>query len=374
MHEPARSGIQRVIKEFSNIAKDRDLEYRFLSIHTTRPEFISAAQFNRIMENYWLNIIQGASDLQNAFNETSENVFFNPVENNFYLRIEPSFNKRIIDYFMELPSFVKCVSVVYDAFPALKPEYYLGNGLSVNSYYFRSLLKRQDIITNSKNTMIQIETQLRNGNTGLGKIEVVPLGSDHIKLKKSSREFESTPEIVMLGTLEPRKNHHIALESIRLLNQFGTKFRLTFLGAESAHNIDFCNELRKESSSWFDWCSNLLDSEIEGKLENASILIQLGEEGFGIPVLEAYAKGCVVVFAGTQPAAELLKTNGVIKLSKISVEALSDALEALWIDNYHGIILSSELNCCFQIKIRQQIITVSRFRFLKDTKLLDLKI
>ena len=67
----------------------------------------------------------------------------------------------------------------------------------------------------------------------------------------------------------------------------------------------------------------------------ASILVQLGEEGFGIPVLEGYAKGCVVVFAGVQPAAEMLNTKGVIKLSEISIEALRNTLLTLSIDNYH---------------------------------------
>jgi glycosyltransferase involved in cell wall biosynthesis len=334
MTEPARSGIQRVIKELSNTVLDREIEYRFLSIHTNQAKYVSATNFNRIIENFWLNVNHEVSELQETFNTVSNKVEFKREDNNFYLRIEPSFNKKIIEYFMELPEFVKCVSVVYDAFPALSPEYYAGNGLRVNSYYFRSLLKKQGILTNSKETLTKIKNQIRNHNFELGRIEVAPLGGDHILSTKNVWDSEEIPEIIMLGTLEPRKCHRIALEALKEINEFEIKYRLTIIGSESQHNLDFCRNLREECSTWFSWYSNLLDHEIEDRLGKASILVQLGDEGFGLTVLEAYAKGCFVVFAGTQPACELLNKNATFRLSDISVAALKSALVNLSLNNY----------------------------------------
>ena len=337
MLEPARSGIQRVIKEFANATVHRDFEYRYLSVHENQPKYISALHFNTLIEDFWRNRTRDSSLIQNYFNDNSQRVNLDFDSECTFFRIEPSFNNKVNRFFMELPSNIRCISLVYDTFPATKPQFYSGNNFRPNSYYFRTLLKRQDIITNSNYTKSEVIDQIRNKKSGLGNVVVLPLGGDHVEWKSKPNDFQSIPEIVMIGTLEERKFHKVAFDSIRKLNQFGIKYKLTFIGAESPHNSGFMETIRDADYSWFSLLSNLDDAEIHERLENANVLLQLGEEGFGIHVFEAWEKACLVIFGGRQPAGELLESKGALKLPDISEESVIEKFEWLSVNNYQAL-------------------------------------
>ena len=329
MNEPYRSGIQRVIKEFSRECLSSNYEYRYYSICFDTPKYVSSVIFNELFNYYWENLSANVSDVQRQFKYSAQSFSFSSNGTDVNFRIEPSFNRKIVEHFMELPQNVKTTTLVYDTFPMTKPNFYSGNGFTANSLYFRSLIKKQNIITNSELTKIQIENLIRNEKKELGQILVAPLGADHFHKNERYEDLNQIPEIIMLGTLDPRKKHQVIFDALNIVNAKSIKFKLTFIGKESYHNIDLSKVFEEQSNSWFQWIRDASDSEISWKLENSQILVLLSDEGFGLPAFEAWQKGCLVIFGGSQPAAELLQAKGALKLPNEDTNSI-----AKFFDNY----------------------------------------
>jgi glycosyltransferase involved in cell wall biosynthesis len=337
MTDPRRSGIQRVIKEFSQESLFSDYEYLFYSIHTNNLKYLSAEKFIELINNFWNDMDYNKLTMHKDFNKYSYRFNFKSRFTKLNLRIEPSFNKNILRHFLNLPENVFNTSVVYDTFPITKPTYYSGNGFANNSFYYRTLLSKQNIITNSEFTKFEIKNLILKSKNHLNKIRVVPLGADHVERSVKNYHTSDIPEIIMLGTLEPRKNHNLAYETLKIVNSHSTRYKLTFIGAESVHNHKLTNKLNENRFQWFNWHQNLNDIDISKRLENAQILLSLGDEGFGITVFESYQKGCLNIYGGNQPASELLKGNRAIRLADTSIKELSAVLQDLANDDYLGL-------------------------------------
>jgi glycosyltransferase involved in cell wall biosynthesis len=340
LNEPHRSGIQRVIKEFSRECLNSKYEYRYYSICFDTPKYVSSVIFDELINYYWENLNANFSHIQRQFKDSAQSFSFSSNGANANLRIEPSFNRKIVEHFMELPQNVKTTTIVYDTFPMTKPNFYSGNGFTANSLYFRSLMKKQNIVTNYELTKIQIENLIRNGEKELGEILVVPLGADHFHKIERYEDLNQIPEIIMLGTLDPRKKHRVIFDALKIVNAKSIKFRVTFIGKESYHNVDLFNYFKELDNPWFRWVRDASDSEISWKLENSQILVLLGEEGFGLPAFEAWQKGCLVIFGGIQPAAELLQAKGALKLPDEDTDSIAKFFDKYAEGNYEKLKLA----------------------------------
>lgn len=111
------------------------------------------------------------------------------------------------------------------------------------------------------------------------------------------------PYFVMLGTIEPRKNHLLILQVWqRLVRQLGADVapRLVLIGQQGwecehvLRLIERAPELRNHLT-WLEGCS---DAELANWLSHArALLFPSFAEGFGLPVLEALENGVPVIAA-----------------------------------------------------------------------------
>lgn len=58
------------------------------------------------------------------------------------------------------------------------------------------------------------------------------------------------------------------------------------------------------------WIEDASDHQVLEAVNNSSVFLSFGIEGYGIPVLEAIRVGTPVFFDGIQPAAELMRGRG----------------------------------------------------------------
>lgn len=102
------------------------------------------------------------------------------------------------------------------------------------------------------------------------------------------------PFFVVLGTIEPRKNHLLLLQIWRELAQRGNPPRLCIIGKHGWENenvIDMLERCEVIGSSVFVF-SGLSDFDVQTMLQQAkALLFPSFAEGLGIPILEAAALG-----------------------------------------------------------------------------------
>ena len=115
------------------------------------------------------------------------------------------------------------------------------------------------------------------------------------------------PYLLMLGTLEPRKNHSLALSALAQLKQEGYPHRL-IIGGGKGWLFEPISALVKTLglSQDVDFAGYIPDSDLPGLYAAADALLLPSEyEGFGLPLLEAMACGAPVVSSHASSLPEL---------------------------------------------------------------------
>jgi glycosyltransferase involved in cell wall biosynthesis len=117
------------------------------------------------------------------------------------------------------------------------------------------------------------------------------------------RKFFSDPgfHLLMVGTIEPKKNHLAVLSACRALWERGIKFKLAIIGRpgwqSEAMSSQISTALRNrawgENLAWF---QNASDDDLEFAYSNSQLCILASDgEGFGLPLIEALARKVPVV-------------------------------------------------------------------------------
>ena len=161
-------------------------------------------------------------------------------------------------------------------------------------------------------------------------------------------EFEKDPNlIVMLGSLEPRKNHLQFLSAIELLTNQGIPVIGRILGSAgwgNDHILKYISQLQAKGIN-VDRLSNITDEAIRRIVGKAQVLVQISHaEGFGLPVREALALGTKVIVSNIRPLNEWT-SNRVSAVEIGDVSGLADLLQtALVAPESFGEIISDEIS------------------------------
>jgi glycosyltransferase involved in cell wall biosynthesis len=114
-----------------------------------------------------------------------------------------------------------------------------------------------------------------------------PLSGDNHTL---DRAMQSRPSLLMVGTVEPRKGHQLALAAVEKLWAAGIDLNLVIVGKQGWNVDAVSKKLRahRESSRRLFWLSDTSDETLARLYQTSSALLAASEgEGFGIPLIEA---------------------------------------------------------------------------------------
>lgn len=147
-------------------------------------------------------------------------------------------------------------------------------------------------------------TMLRERFGRTPRTTTIPFGVDHVRraadraravaARERAQSLLGTedPFLVMLGTLEPRKNHASTLDALELLAARGRRVPLLILGSYGWGCDDVRARLERGMPFPCRWLEGLGDDEVYGFVETAHALLYPSSlEGFGFPPLEALELG-----------------------------------------------------------------------------------
>lgn len=123
-----------------------------------------------------------------------------------------------------------------------------------------------------------------------------PLSPD--QAKPDSTLDAALPYALMVGTIEPRKNHELALDTFERLWQKGSKLSLAIAGRKGWLLEEFMNRLRSHPAlgTTLFLFEDFDDAQIAELYRKASVFLFLSKgEGFGLPLVESASYGTPII-------------------------------------------------------------------------------
>ena len=199
----------------------------------------------------------------------------------------------------------RVISVVYDLIPIKFPHYWsehpqfvplfkkwIDKVLSYDDCICISRVVCDELATYARERELQIKypATLTHFHIGSDFAEVEPLRSLPTELSKIENSLAIRKSFLIVGTLEPRKNHTMVLNAFEELWKKDIEINLIIVGKQGWNISDFVSRLRRhpEIGVRLFWLENAGDELLETMYEKCTCLISASEdEGFGLPLIEA---------------------------------------------------------------------------------------
>ena len=229
------------------------------------------------------------------------NIQYQPnLKNKFFLNIGHSGLERK-NYIQKLKKKgVKPLFLIHDLIPITHPEYCregekVKHIVRINNVFNLA----SGIITNSQDTLNHLQDYAHEIAQTAPPAVVAHLGISDFIEPSSSRPITQT-YFVVLGTIEPRKNHCLILHIWRkLIEEFGAQAPHFLIIGQRGWECENVIDLLERCSSLHEHVTELprcSDLELVTYLKHAqALLFPSFVEGYGIPLIEALALGTPVI-------------------------------------------------------------------------------
>jgi glycosyltransferase involved in cell wall biosynthesis len=236
----------------------------------------------------------------------------------------------------------RTITCIYDLIPELHPEFCDAGMPPVHEQWLRSAVATSDaLLCISRSTAVELITYIERNKlphcAGL-KIgwfhcgsEIVQTHDDQDPSVAALRSFvRGQPTFVMVGTLEPRKNHADALDAFERLWARNAEIALCLVGRRG-WNIDALERRilsHPELGRRLHWLSEASDTDLVYAYRHAEAVLCLSlAEGFGLPIAEA-ARMARPVICSDIPVFREVGGEGAVYVPPNDPQALVAVLEA----------------------------------------------
>ena len=202
---------------------------------------------------------------------------------------------------------LRILATIYDIIPLRNSKHCAAHLVSVFNVWFGQMLALADgfiCISRAVCSEVQEEVEARGGKqaTGTKAYGWFHLGSELDRKKgkflmsdSMQRCFDGENGILLVvGTIEPRKNHKVILDAFEQHWASGGQSKLCIVGRVGWMCEDIVLRLKSHPASGkrLFWFNNADDDELEFAYQNADALIFASfVEGFGLPLVEGLQRG-----------------------------------------------------------------------------------
>ena len=233
---------------------------------------------------------------------------------------------------------VACMPLIHDVMPIIHPEWFNSQHIAVFSDWLTAHLRHSDrFLTNSRRTaedLARVAPSL--GVDRALDIVPVPLGADYAVAEPTVVELPDGMGryLLVVGTLEPRKNQRIVLDAFDRLRGAHPDLGLILVGKEGWLVDDLVRRIRNhpELDHRLLWLGGIDDAQLAWLYSNAFLAVTPSRyEGLGVPVMEALDRGCATISSSggalpeaAQGAAELFEPDDLDELLRLVSLHLDD--------------------------------------------------
>lgn len=241
------------------------------------------------------------------------------------------------DHRIPVSSNVPVLATLMDAIPLSHPEWVsMRFRTQKNALWKNAARKAQHILTISDYSKIEI---MRWFDIPEAKISVVPLGVDahwfdapctEAKERLAARYALPPRYFLFLGTLQPRKNLLRLIEAHRRLPAaLRHEFPLVVAGRKGWACDAEIAALQSGDKGCLRWLNYVPAADIQALVHGASaVLLPSLYEGFGLPVLEAFAAGAPVICSNTSSLPEVAG-DAALLVDPYKVMDISEAMAGI---------------------------------------------
>lgn len=250
------------------------------------------------------------------------------------------------------------VATLMDAIPLAHPEWVHSRLRPLqNALWKKTATWAQQVITISEYSKSQITEHF---NISPNKISVVSLGVD-------SRYFEILPArfceevlevfrvprhyFIFIGTLQPRKNIHRIIQAHQSLSmELRRDFPLVIVGRNGWGSDALINQLHQAAGREpIRWLGAVSDVQKRALLQSSVALVFPSlSEGFGLPVLEAFAGQTPVITSNTTSLPEVA-SDAALLVDPLEVDEIANAMREV----IHNQSLASQLKVAGLARAKQ---------------------
>ena len=239
---------------------------------------------------------------------------------------------------------IPVVATVMDIIPLVHPEWVSNNMRFFKNYAFnKSIEWAEHLITiseYSKNDLVQ------HLNINPAKISVISLGvnkkffhnnSNTTILAVQAQYGINRPYFIYVGTIQPRKNLHRIIEAyLSLPGVMQKETSLVIVGKYGWGDEMMANRLEMlthRTDNNIMWLNNIEDDNLVVLMQGAiSMIYPSLYEGFGLPILEAFAAGVPVISSNTTSIPEVA-SDAAYLVDPYSINDISEAMFKMWSDS-----------------------------------------
>ena len=195
---------------------------------------------------------------------------------------------------------LKLVFFVHDILPSQFPDFFTRKDADLYHRRIENAARLADaIVVNSRATAESFKSRF-GATAAAGNVIVAPLGVSQPADVSAGGEIVEPPYFVMLGTIEPRKNHRLILDLwLELRRELGPSTPSLLVIGERGWKIDDIVQTLEESArqqGHVRECGRMPDAAVAGILKGArALLLPSLAEGYGLPLAEALACGTPVL-------------------------------------------------------------------------------
>lgn len=231
---------------------------------------------------------------------------------------------------------VRTMALIHDVMPIVHPEWFTPQHIAVFRSWLEAHLRSTELLlANSECTAGDVRSVARTMDIE-PRVTSVPLGADHPVGTPRPVDLPETigRYLLVVGTLEPRKNQRLVLEVFDRLRDDHPDLGLVLVGKEGWMVDDLVGRIRNhpENGHRLLWLGGTDDAELAWLYDHAFLSIAPSRyEGLGVPVMEALDRGCATLVStgGAQPeaaagSAELFDPHDADGLARLVERHLDD--------------------------------------------------
>ena len=221
-----------------------------------------------------------------------------------FLDLDASWNPTTLERSELLPRLraggVATVALQYDLLPATHPQWFIPQMVNVFLAHVDAHLDAgSTFLCISEHTRSTLDAYSTEHGRGIPASTVVPLGVLPLIARDaaSTAPVPSSPYFLVVGTVEPRKNHAVVLDAFDKLRADRPDATLVVVGRAGWNNEPLIARLRSGPDG-VDWRTDVSDAELDDLYAGArAVVVASITEGFGLPVIEALQRGTPVLSA-----------------------------------------------------------------------------